>query len=83
MQQGKNFKGKTSWKTYSDRFFIVAFVKIIAAFVNAFAIWPRKEKKKKTIATFSDDFCCLWYQIQVDAKFVIKKHFDLKQTKYN
>ena len=54
MQQAKNFKGKTSWKTYSDRFFIVAFVKIIAAFVNAFAIWPRKEKKKKkkTIATF-------------------------------
>ena len=43
----RNFKGKTSWKTYSDRFFIVAFVKIIAAFVNAFAIWPRKEKKKK------------------------------------
>ena len=52
MQQGKNFKGKTSWKTYFDRFFIVAFVKIIAAFVNAFAIWPRKEKKKKTIAMF-------------------------------
>ena len=35
-----------------DRFFIVAFVKLIAAFVNAFAIWPRKKKKKKTIVAF-------------------------------
>ena len=24
----------------------------MVAFVNAFAIWPRKEKKKKTIAMF-------------------------------
>ena len=38
-----------------DKFFIVAFVKLIAAIVNAFAIWPRKEKQKKktkTIAAF-------------------------------
>ena len=31
---------------------MVESVKLIAAFVNAFAIWPRKEKKKKTIAAF-------------------------------
>jgi len=54
MQQAGISKEITSWKTYYDRFFIVAFVKLIAAFVklivafvNAFAIWPRKEKKKK------------------------------------
>ena len=35
-----------------DRFFIVAFDKLIVAFVNAFVIWPIKGKKKKTIATF-------------------------------
>ena len=33
-----------------DRFPIVAFVKLIVAFVNAFAIWPRK--KKEAIAAF-------------------------------
>ena len=50
----QNFAGITSWNCVCDRFFIVASVKLIAAFVNAFAIWPRKEKKKKkkTIATF-------------------------------
>ena len=61
MQQAGISKEITSWKTYYDRFFIVVFVKLIAsfvklivafvklivAFVNAFAIWPRKEKKKK------------------------------------
>ena len=46
----QNFAGITSWNCVCDRFFIVAFVKLIAAFVNAFAIWPRKEKK--TIAAF-------------------------------
>ena len=48
----QNFAGITSWNCVCDRFFIVASVKLIAAFVNAFAIWPRKEKKKKTIAAF-------------------------------
>ena len=46
---GRNFVGITSWNCVCDRFFIVAFVKLIAVFVNAFSIWPRK---KKTIAAF-------------------------------
>ena len=47
----QNFAGITSWNCVCDRFFIVAFVKLIVVFVNAFAIWPRGGKKK-TIATF-------------------------------
>ena len=45
----RNFARITSWNCVCDRFFIVASVKLIAAFVNAFAIWPRKEKKKKKL----------------------------------
>ena len=36
------------------RFLIVAFVKLIVTFLNAFALWLKKKKKKKreAIATF-------------------------------
>ena len=49
----RNFAGTTSWNCVCNKFFIVTFVKLITAFVNAFVIWPRKKKekkKKKTIA---------------------------------
>ena len=41
----------TSWNLVCDRFPIVAFVKLIAVFVYAFAIWPYK-KKREAIAAF-------------------------------
>ena len=42
----RNFARITSWNCVGDIFFIVAFDKLIVVFVNAFVIWPRKEKKK-------------------------------------
>ena len=38
-----------------DRFPIVAFIKLIVAFVNAFAIWPKK-KKKAIVAFLKHDY---------------------------
>ena len=56
----QNFKGITSWNCVCDRFFIIAFVKLIVPFVNAFDIWPRKGEKKTIVAFLK----CGYRQIQ-------------------